>query len=239
MSEKTNMMNRRSMLKHTSAAGVGLAGIIGERSRAAESSGRIRFSEVGVTHEIVTSDPAVADIELDAPPKYDLGEDEVIFYTDYLFEDEIANLGGSKNIVAGEKIQNVPFENISLTGGNFHLPTATRADLVPRSGVLLESSESLPTVSVLEAGPNVVLRTGGDTYRIGPNDGKKVSLGTFSVDAKSYETRGTGAQYEEGGEGGTIHESVKTVSQIEVRPKVTVRNHGELNANKAANRRNL
>lgn len=226
------------MLKHTSAAGVGLAGIIGKRSQAAESSGTVRFSEIGVTHDIVTSDSEVRDVELDSPPKYDIGSDEIIFYTDYLFEDEIETFQRSTNMIAREKLQTIPVKNVSLAGG-FHLPTATRPDLVPRAGVLVEDSSALPTVSVVEAGQNVVLRVGGDTHRVGPNDSTEVSAGTFPVDAKTYETVDTGETYQEGGEDGTVHESVKTVTRIDVRPKITLRNHGELNANTAPNRRSL
>lgn len=218
-------VDRRGFLKHASSAGAGVS-LLEKRIDQATEKGRIRFGNAGIRYRI-EDDVEPEFVDDCAPSKWELLDEELVFYTHYLNGDERAQLAAGRTVVAGKNVHDLPAGQVSLAQP-IHLPTTLGKGLQPRRGVLFDSSYSLPTPRIVTAGKDIKVQFDRAVERVSPGEEGVVELDATTVDLRQYEKRpaGDGTTRGEENEADVVYES--TVVETTVTPEVRVRNYGEM-----------
>ena len=222
--ESKDGVDRRKFLKRASGAGAGM-GLLQARLDRATADGTVQFGTVGVRHRIEDDvDPEY--VEDCAPPRWQLFDGDLVFFTFYLDDEELGRLADGGSVVLGRNLHSLPAADVPL-GQTFHLPTGLGPDLQPRRGVLYDGSYSVPTPRIDAAGSAIEVAVDGASERVAPGQESALELVPRTVGLRQYERRRTGETKADGeAEEGVVYE--QTTVEATVVPEVRARNYGEL-----------
>lgn len=217
-------LNRRSLLKKTTASSITLLAASPSSAQSVESVGIVNLVKCGIEHELESiENDATKNLVLDSPPSYYHVGDKVIVNRETT-DKERKRLKSQETVVSFAGIRTASAESLQRERDH-HLATELRSDLEPGKAILVDTAYTPPAFGIQTTGSEVTVTTPDGQRSLSPDTEKTLELPTQSVDIVTYERTNprTVERPPEGTE--TVYDHEKRTTRISVTPQLHVQYH--------------
>lgn len=214
-------INRRNLLKKTTASSFTLLAASSGSAQAVESAGTVDLVKCGIEHELVSAgDDATKNLVLNSPPSYYHIDDKIVV-NNHTTDEERKRLKLKETVVSFDGIRTVPSESLQRKP-NHHLGTELRSDFEPGKAVLVDAAYTPPAFGIRTTGSEVTVTTPKSQRSFGSDTEITLELPTQSVNAITYGRTNprTVERPPEGTE--TVYDYEKQKTEISVKPRLHV-----------------
>lgn len=219
-------INRRNLLKKTTASSITLLAASPGSAQSVESVGTVNLVKCGIEHELgLAEEDATKNLVLDSPPSYYHIDDKIVV-NNHTTNEERKRLKSKETVVSFDGIRTVPSESLQRKP-NHHLGTELRSDFEPGKAVLVDAAYTPPVFGIQTTGSEVTVTTPDGQRSLSPDTEIILELPTQSVNAITYERTNprTVERPPEGTE--TVYDHEKRTTQITVMPRLHVQYESE------------